>query len=216
MARRRSAKTSSKPLSSKRRDGTRLVTHAIGHWLWRKGARAIAWEVGLHKSQGLTCPWHGHWRVDLAACVGSESIHVVEVKGSKEDLSRENLGSGKWQVDFPALGITPWLAVVEGLESALSAPVGWGVLSVSPDGLVREIRSQKTKARPSELDFFRANSALAQVLTAQYMPTLFSVDAAVAIDMMSEVGVDRPWRLWSPTSRVRRLSSFVDEDVNFD
>jgi hypothetical protein len=209
--------------SKKRRDGTSIVTLAVSHWLWRRGARALALEVGLHPLQGLCTPWDGRWRVDLAAGLVAdhiESVHVVEVKGSLADLAREDLGSGKWVLDFPRLGLNPWLAHADtiGPGHLQTLPRAWGLLSVAADGRVRVTRDPEhvvdgSVHAPGD-NVTGAYRALAQVLTAQAMPTLYGVKAEAALEMMTEAGIHRPWRAWEPASETRRLATggYEDED----
>jgi hypothetical protein len=162
--------------------------------------------------------------VDLAAGLirdHVESVHVIEVKGSLADLAREDLGDGKWALDYAALGINPWLAVVDtiGPGHLETLPRAWGLLSVAGDGRVRELRVPEhvvdTAAHAPDDNVTGAYRALAQVLTAQALPTLFAADTATALELMAERGVDRPWRQWSEdkTQRRRRHDDDVYEDT---
>lgn len=193
---------------------------AVSHWLWRRGARALATEVGLHPLHGLCTPWDGRWRVDLAAGLVAdhvESVHVVEVKGSLADLAREDLGAGKWVLDYGRHGLNPWFAHADtiGPGHLQALPRAWGLLSVSADGHVRVSRDPEhvvdTAAHAPGDNVTIAYRALAQVLTAQALPTLFGVTAHRALELMAEHGVHRPWRRWEPETRRRRVDDVYED-----
>jgi hypothetical protein len=213
---------STRSFSKKRRDATALVTIAVSHWLWRRGARALAPEVGLHALHGLCTPWDGRWRVDLAATLVSdhvESVHVIEVKGTLADLAREDLTAGKWAVDFPRLGLNPWLAHADtiGPGHLTTLPRAWGLLSVSADGRVRETRAPQhvvdTSVHEPDDNVTRAYRALSQVLTAQALPTLFGLRPESALEMLAERGIDRPWRQYdSRRSPAPEAGRALDEE----
>lgn len=199
-----------------------MVTIAVSHWLWRRGARALVPEVGLHALRGLCTPWDGRWRVDLAASLVSdhvESVHVIEIKGTLADLAREDLGSGKWAIDYPRLGLNPWLAHADtiGPGHLTALPRSWGLLSVSADGRVRETRSPAnvvdTSVHAPDDNVTNAYRAMAQVLTAQAMPTLFNLRPESALEALAERGIDRPWRRYSVDGRCTPSAvRIVDEE----
>lgn len=163
----------------------------------------MAPEVGLHPVRGLCTPWDGKWRVDLAAGV-AESVHVIEVKGSLADLTREDLGDGKWQLDYARHGLTPWLAHADVISPGRlqTLPRAWGLLSVAADGRVHVTREPQHTPNGNVASAYRA---LAQVLTAQALPTLFGLKTEAAMAVMAEAGVDRPWRAWEQETHRRQL-----------
>lgn len=197
---------------SSRAEGTNLVTCAVAAWLWRQGARTIVAEVGLHATRGLSRPWHGRWRVDIAAAVareGVETLHVIEVKGSAADIAREDLGTGKWVLDFARLGVNPWLAVADTVAPAhwQALPAAWGVMQVSGDRRVRLIREPADKVdhsvwQPND-NVTHAYRALAEVLTAQSLPSMMGRSHAQLVAALDDAGWQRPWRQWSPDGRLQ-------------
>jgi hypothetical protein len=160
--------------------------------------------------------------VDVAAgCVrdGVESLHVIEVKGSLADLSREDVEDGKWLLPYPRLSLNPWLAHADAIGPGHleSLPRAWGLLSVAVDGRVRVTREPEhivdSDANQPDDNVTNAYRALAQVLTAQALPTLYGTDLATAMSLLSERGVDRPWRAWAPRIDVGSDDDNCREDV---
>lgn len=196
---------------SARTDATARVTALVATWLWRQGSRAMAREVGLCPVQGLVTPWRGRWRVDLGAVSvdgDRESVHVVEVKGTDADLAREDLVSGKWQMDFSARHLHPWLAVDHRMRVPEMLPAAWGVLVVGYDSVTVRRRppdvSTKFKQTPQ--------LALAEVVTAQRLPTIMGLSGAGAAAAMLQAGFSLPWLDWTSVPRPQDLVT-VDEDA---
>ncbi len=123
-----------------RAEATTIHTALALAWLWHaRGHRAIACETGvcgdyLHK------PMDGTWRVDAIGATVKRvrrrggiyeelcAVDVVEVKGTRADLRRENLEAGKWVA--MATDFTCWLLVSADCRDVdlASLPERWGVL----------------------------------------------------------------------------------------
>lgn len=171
-----------------RSEATARVTCACAAWLWRRGSRLIAPEVGLTRSGGfLEKPWGSFYRVDLAASLGNQT-HVIEVKGTKADLVREDLGQGKWRLFYPHL--TVWLALGFDYEPELDER--WGILRVRDQSVkvVRPAREVEDRERERHLE------VLGSVLCMQGMPTMMGLTQAGQLAALETEGYSRPWRKW--------------------
>ena len=172
-----------------RSDATARVTSATAAWLWRLGSRIIAAEVGLTRAGSfLERPWGSWYRVDLAAIVGQQT-HVIEVKGTRADLVREDLGQGKWQLSYPHL--VPWLAV----DATVDMPEldeRWGLLKVVGHrvNVVRPAREVDDPHRERHLQ------VLASVLCMQSLPKMMGLTHAGQLAALETDGFSRPWRRW--------------------
>lgn len=173
-----------------RGDATSRVTAAIAAWFWRRGSRLIVAEVGLSGTR-LLPPWGCEYRVDLVAVLGDRT-HVIEVKGTSADLAREDLGQGKWVIDYP--NFTTWLAVDTRVKDDLYArlPARWGLLTV--DGA-----SVRVARRAQEVDDQKRTShleVLGSVLCMQSLPQMMGHTHAGQLAALETAGFDRPWRRW--------------------
>lgn len=169
-----------------RSEATSRVTSALVCWLWDQGARIIVPEVGLTATGQLRPPWGQRWRVDVVAVVGSR-VWLMEVKGTKADLVREDYASGKWVLPLSP-NLRPWLVVDSKItQDPLPA---WGLMSVANDKLTVVRKSPDDGvARTDDDGVFRT---LAQILTLQSLPTMMGRDRAHR--MLALTGFDRPWR----------------------
>jgi hypothetical protein len=171
------------------------VTCACAAWLWRLGSRVIVPEVGLtHEGSFLEPPWGSWYRVDLAASVGRRT-HVIEVKGSRSDLAREDLTSGKWQLFYPHL--TVWLAY----DASVDRPdlhERWGLLKVAGArvDVVRPAREVDDPHRERHL------AVLASVLCMQSLPKMMGLTHAGQLSALETDGFSRPWRRWIQEPRL--------------
>lgn len=178
---------------STRTDATARVTALVAAWLWRqRNARAIALEVGLCPVQGLVAPARGRWRVDIAAVTvedSAEGVHIVEVKGTPEDLAREDLAVGKWKLDYAEKRMHPWLAVDASMRAV--APPGWGLLIVSDRvAVVKQPANVATNYHDAVPSAYRA---ISEVLTAQRLPTIMGLSERGAAAAMIQAGFTLPW-----------------------
>lgn len=195
------------------------MTSAVAAWLWRRGARALAPEVGLDPVAGLTTPQAARWRCDLAATVvvkAVESVHVVEVKGTREDLEREDLSAGKWLCDWHKHAINPWIAVDDRIGAGSYRDLGphWGVLVVSGHRVNVVRRPPEASGdyhQPSD-DVTRAYRAIAEVVTAQRLPTMMGLKAEEAAQLIADGTFTRPWAAWTDIA-VTDSEPLVDEDA---
>ena len=181
-----------------RSDATARVTCACAAWLWRQGSRIIASEVGLTRgSLRLIEPWGAWYRVDLAASLGS-ATHIIEVKGTRADIAREDLGAGKWALAYDNL--TPWLAFDDKITPDLyqSLDERWGLMRVK-DQRVKVLR------RPHRVhdDQRQKNlEVLASVLCMQSLPKMMGLTHAGQLAALETDGFSRPWRRWVPEPRL--------------
>jgi len=201
---------------SARTDATARVTALTAAWFWRqRRSRALATEVGLCPVRGLVAPAQGRWRVDLAAVTvedSAEGVHVVEVKGTAEDLAREDLALGKWQLDYAAYQLHPWLAVDVSMKA--SPPRGWGLLVVGENVVVAKKPTDVTTDYHQPNDHVtRAYRAIAEVVTAQRLPTLMGLSGHGTAAAMLQSGFHLPWLDWMSKSRDQELSGYPDEDA---
>ncbi len=151
----------------------------------------MAPEVGLH-TRGLCMPQDGRWRVDLVGI--DRQVHVIEVKGTRADIQRENLASGKWSLPWFNLGLLPWLAVDAKITDDLFAdlPLAWGVIRVSGHK-VKVVR--KPEKEPLGHDMTRSLMAVAGVNTTQNMPMLMGLSQAQKASQLA-YRTACPWHLW--------------------
>jgi hypothetical protein len=187
-------------LSETRFEATYRVTGAAAAWLWDKGVRIMAPEVGLARG-GLCMPQNGRWRVDL---VGIDSqVHVIEVKGTRADIKREDLAGGKWALPYYNLGLCPWLAVDAKVTNDLFAdlPDSWGVIRVS--GTRVKILREPAK-KPLGKDMTRSLQAVAAVNTTQNLPMLMGLSKAQKASAMA-YRTACPWHLWYERGRYMRF-----------
>lgn len=191
-----------------RSEGTARVTCAVASWLWGLGSRCLVTEVGLSPNRGLGTPWQGRWRVDLAAVVPVydghyERFDVIEVKGSAADLRREDLGKGKWQICYQALGLTPWLAVADTVpeKDYDQLPGDWGLLTVKGTRVIvtRRPRDEiKHNVLSPTTTSFAVHRALSQTQCLQTMPMLMGLSGKGRAAAMFET-LTRPWSAWLPS-----------------
>lgn len=198
--------------SETRAEGTARVTADVASWLWSRGSRCLVPEVGLHPVRGLCQPWDGRWRVDMVATVprhGAERVDVIEVKGSADDLRREDLGTGKWVLRYDRMGLTPWLALSHTVSRSLWQDLNeaWGVIVVEPrrTTVVRDpaVPVYHSIHQPND-DVTAAYRALATVATLQSLPMLMGLDRAARASAMY-LSVNSPWHRWMPETRVPRV-----------
>lgn len=159
----------------------------------------MAPEVGLNRN-GLCMPQKGRWRVDLVGI--DRQVDVIEVKGTRADIMREDLAGGKWALPYTDLGLTPWLAVDAKVTDDLfaSLPEAWGVIRVA-DQRVKVVR--KPAKEPLGADMTRSLMAVAGVSTTQNLPTLMGLNKArIASEMAWKTAC--PWHLWYPPGRYIR------------
>lgn len=151
----------------------------------------MAPEVGLHMS-GLCTPQNGRWRVDLVGI--DRRVHVIEVKGTRADIKREDLTSGKWSLPYDDLGLTPWLAVDAKITDDLfeELPDSWGVIRIA-DTRVKVIR--KPSKAPTGMDMTRSLQAVASCNTTQNLPMLMGLKQAQRASAMA-YRTACPWHLW--------------------
>ncbi len=124
-----------------RAQATERVTRLAFGWLWHKRkCRAIADEIGAPGvGLGQVSASAGIYRYDLvgvARCTGVESwrFDIVEVKGTRADLRREDVGAGKWaRAREPSREYNFWLAVSDEIprEDYADLPLEWGVIRCS-------------------------------------------------------------------------------------
>lgn len=144
-----------KPLS-RRKQATLSVT-ALGHaWLWHKrGCRAMADELGVWGRLGVARLGPGGgalWRADLAGVAkrgNSYRLDILEVKGTREDLRREDLGAGKWLWSRGITGAALWVLMGEDLrpEDYAAVPAHWGLLQAAEDNtVVKTLRRPKSES----------------------------------------------------------------------
>lgn len=152
-------------------------------------------EVGLTRhGVRLMEPWGAAYRLDLVAVLGNET-HLIEVKGTKADLVREDLTKGKWVL--PLHGFRPWLAIDESMEAPAELRESWGLLKVGArrTRVVREPPVARDEGRDRSLE------VLARILCMQSLPTLMGLSRAGKMAVL-ETEVDRPWRRWLTEPRV--------------
>ena len=183
-----------------RTDSTSRVTAAAAAWLWDLGSRIIAAEVGLTRgSLRLVEPWGAWYRVDLAAILGS-ATHIIEVKGTRADIAREDLGAGKWALPYNDL--RPWLAfdakITADLYQALDGR--WGLMRVT-DHRIKILRQPHT-AHDDQCQ--KNTEVLASVLCMQSLPTMMGLSRAGKMAALETDGFDRPWRRWTHKPSPRR------------
>ncbi len=199
-------------MAETRREATERTTAAAAWWLWSaRGARSLGLEVGVNYQGHLTTPWHGRWRVDLvgvcrrgrnALRVTGWRVVVVEVKGTKADLAREDTAVFKWTLDIP--GCELWVACGDeatGMLATKNVPAHWGVV-VFPQGGKRHVVRKPAfdeDLHPGDFRAMDAFRAIAEVNTAQRLPTAVNVlksrggDKAV-VDRLFADGWSRQWR----------------------
>ena len=177
---------------SKRTDGTDMVTATMFSWLWRRRCRIMAGEVGLTTAGRFSTPLKGKWRIDVVGVVGKR-VFLIEVKGSKADLTREKMDRGKWTLDYGRFVIMPWLAVVDDASDRCleMAPDGWGVISVKDYGEVSILRKPPSVAIVDDSWVF---PGIAQTLSMQMLP--FSMGKKDKQRSLGMLEVVRPWRHW--------------------
>lgn len=174
-----------------RAEATQRVTCQVAAWLWHtRGCRAMARELGIRLDGSLSTAWNGKWRVDMAGVsedLGKTTSYVIEVKGTHEDLARENVASvhpkltfhSKWhQPEFAKLHEL-WLAcgdIRTGQAAVSDVPGHWGVMVFARDHgratvLRRPSRVAHDVGSPCTSNTWRA---IAQVATAEDMPAFFN------------------------------------------
>lgn len=188
MSANRAANGSTLSSSESRSEATARVTCAVAAWLWRRGSRIIAAEVGLtRQSTYLERPWASWYRVDLASSIGPQT-HVIEVKGTRADLAREDLTAGKWVLPYPNLVV--WLAL--GFDQKVELDERWGILRIRDQRveIVRPAREVDDGHRDRHLE------VLASVLCMHGLPTMMGLTHAGQLAALETDGFSRPWRGW--------------------
>jgi len=194
-------------------EATYRVTAATASWAWCRGSRTIVPEVGLHRARGLCAPNDGRWRLDLVTVVPrhgvSECFDVIEVKGTRADIGREDLGTGKWILRYDRMGLTPWLAIDAKIDDKMFEALHpmWGVMRVSGYS-PKVIRQPQDPVwhdiRQSNDDATASHRVLAQIASLQSMPMLMGLKAARRASAMA-LAVNNPWQKWidhAPLPRV--------------
>ena len=195
----------SKPVES-RTDATARVTSAVVLWAWKRKARAVALEVGVSPTRGLTTPWRGRWRADVAFIVEGQAgksaqVSIVEVKSSTADLRREthfakastnDRRPNKWTIDLTRFGVQQWLAIDASVAVAHYAelPAHWGVLRVTAHAVKIE-RQAAGGMDASPMNEISAWKALAQIHSLQRLPKMAKVSSAAQVDLLQSEFGDR-------------------------
>ncbi len=168
-----------------RAEATAVHTALALAWLWHaRDHRALALETGV-RGDHLVKPMDGTWRVDAIGATVKQvrrpggiyeelcAVDVVEVKGTRADLKRENLEAGKWTsmtTDF-----TCWLLVSADCRDAdlASLPERWGVLRANDAATgVTVVRKADDRRRPLST---REAFALACTSVSGSLPDMHSV-----------------------------------------
>lgn len=161
--------------------GTKNLTALAVSWLFlRRECRVIADEVAMNGFGGIGgIHATGYYRADVVGISRrwNNSVYrvdVVEVKGSRDDLRREDLAHGKWaRLAEPSSGYNPWLIVSEDVKKSDLAelPARWGVLQAAGGNTtLRHLR----KRSGTDIHLGRMDAAAADVIYAVGARTLSS------------------------------------------
>ena len=185
-------------MSSSRREtrseATARVTCSVAAWLWRERSRVLAQEVGLGRGRPRLCaPWGAAYRVDLAAVV-SHKTYVVEVKGTRADIVREDLGAGKWTMAYADHGLMPWLAFDARIDPRLYSqlPETWGLLRVD----AQRVKVLRRPPRVYDDNLVESLTAIASVACMQTLPMMMGKNHSEQLAALERGGFARPWRHW--------------------
>jgi hypothetical protein len=129
--------------------------------------------------------------VDLVACDRGQT-HVIEVKGTRADLVREDLESGKWTYSHP--GLCLWLAIDQSMSLHQNLHRSWGIIRVR-DHRVRVER--RPEPLGDDTNYQQSLDVVASCLCMQSLPTLMGLTHAGHASVLETEGFDRPWRKWT-------------------
>lgn len=181
----------SSSLKETRSEATARVTRAVAVWYWSRGCRLVVPEVGLR--QRLMRPWGSPWRVDLVAAFKRQT-HVIEVKGTRADLVREDLTAGKWTAPHP--GLCLWLALSHEIRLHQNLSGDWGIIRVRNQRVTVE---RQPAFLGEDSDYARSLEIVGSCLCMQGLPTLMGLSRAGQMAALETDGFDRPWRQWTPS-----------------
>lgn len=215
-----------------RAEATERVTCQATAWLWHsRGCRAIAREAGLSLAGGITTPWSGRWRIDLAAAsVRSRSVrtYIVEVKGTAQDLTRERIAGiesragryhSKWHHEHFARDHELWVACGDlktGWLAHGDVPEHWGVAVFDEQGKMTVLRKAPRSIEHDIGDACVRDAfiALAEVQTSEQMPRAFNVRNVRKHGMPWERLLNEGWaeeRFWTRDNKDTQMEMFHAE-----
>lgn len=177
------------PGPGKRARETRACTAQVLGWLWRRGHRVLATEVG-YDSRGFGAATQRKARADVLgirtmAAKGRTycGVTLVEVKATAADFRGQDWGAEKWRLAMFGLGVQGWLAIGEGVDikAAVAAlDVRWGLLRIGP--LRAEVLREPVNKLPLSGDdpfVVTATHEAGRALTAARMPVMMGKLASV-------------------------------------